>query len=149
MLAMERGEVDASGTSWAGIKSTRQDWLRDKKIKIILQILPERDPELLDVPALLEFAQTPEDRQLLGVYASGGAIGRSYTAPPGMPPQTAKTLRDAFQAMTGDPELKAELAKARLDLEPADHVFLEKTVNAAVNVSDELRARVRKIFEAK
>ncbi len=149
MLAMERGEVDGAGTSWAIVKATKQDWLRDKTVKIILQDLPTRDPELPDVPALLEFAKTEQDKQLLGVYASGGAIGRAYSAPPDLPPQIAKALRDGFQAMTKDPELKAELAKATLDLEPADHVFLEKTISAAANVSDEVRERVRQIFEAK
>ena len=149
MLAMERGEVDGAGTSWAIVKATKQDWLRDKKVKIILQDVPERDPELKDVPALLEFAKTDSDRQLLGVYASGGAIGRSYSAPPELPPHIAAALRAAFQAMTKDPELKAELAKAVLDLEPADHAFLEKTVSAAANVSDEVRERVRQIFGTK
>lgn len=146
MLAMERGEVDGAGTSWAIVKATKQDWLRDKKVKIILQDLPTRDPELPDVPALLEFAKTDLDRQLLGVYASGGAIGRSYTAPPDLSAHMAKALRDGFMAMTKDPELKAELAKATLDLEPADHEFLTKTVASAANVSDEVRERVRQIF---
>lgn len=146
MLAMERGEVDASGTSWAGIKATRQDWLREKKIRIILQVLPTRDPELPDVPALLEFAKTDKDRELLGIYASGGALGRSYTAPPELPPAIAKALRDGFMAMTKDPELKAELAKLSIDLEPEDHVFLEKTVASAANVSDEVRERVRLVL---
>ncbi len=149
MLAMERGEVDGAGTSWAIVKATKQDWLRDKKVKIILQDLPSRDPELPDVPALLEFAKTESDKQLLGVYASGGAIGRSYSAPPDLPAPIAKALRDAFQAMAKDPELKAELDKAKLDLEPADHVFLEKTVSAAANVPEEVRERVRQIFGGK
>jgi tripartite-type tricarboxylate transporter receptor subunit TctC len=149
MLAMERGEVDGAGTSWAIVKATKQDWLRDKKVKIILQDLPSRDPELPDVPALLEFAKTESDKQLLGVYASGGAIGRSYSAPPDLPAPIAKALRDAFQAMAKDPELKAELDKAKLDLEPADHTFLEKTVSAAANVPEEVRERVRQIFGGK
>lgn len=146
MLAMERGEVDGAGTSWAIVKSTKQAWLKDKKVKIILQDLPERDPELPDVPALLEFAKTDADKQLLGVYASGGAIGRSYCAPPDVPAHIAKALRDGFQAMAKDPELKADLAKAKLDLAPADHAFLEKTVASAAQVPEEVRARVRQIF---
>lgn len=146
MLAMERGEVDASGTAWAAIKSTKQDWLREKKMKIILQVLPQRDPEMPDVPALLEFATSDEDRHLLNVYASGGAIGRSYTAPPDLPPVIAKALRDGFQAMVQDSGFKTELTKAALDLEPADHVFLENTVRTATSVSDEVRDRVRKIL---
>ena len=146
MLAMERGEVDGSGTSWAAIKSTKQDWLRDKKVKIILQNLPERDPELPDVPALLEFGKTDDDRQLLNLYASGGAIGRAISAPPGMPAHITAALRLAFQNMVKDPQLKADLDKAKLDLEPADHLALEAIVSKTVNVSDAIRERVRSIF---
>ncbi|MGE3248313.1 MAG: hypothetical protein AB7J19_18500, partial [Beijerinckiaceae bacterium] len=146
MLAMERGEVDAAGTSWAAVKAGKQAWLKEKKAKVFLQVLPARDPELPDVPALLEFAKTDADRQLMGVYASGGAIGRAYCAPPGVPPHIAKALRDAFQQMAKDPDLKAEAAKARLDVSPADDAFLLKTVTEAANVPDAVRARVRQIF---
>jgi tripartite-type tricarboxylate transporter receptor subunit TctC len=146
MLAMERGEVDGSGTSWAAMKSTKQDWLRDKKVKIILQNLPERDPELPDVPALLEFGKTEDDKQLLNLYASGGAIGRAISGPPGMTPAVADALRKAFEAMVKDPQLKADLDKAQLDLAPADYRALEATVNRTVNVSDAIRDRVRAIF---
>lgn len=149
MLAMERGEVDGAGTSWAIVKATKQDWLREKKAKVILQNLPARDPELPDVPTLLEFAKTDSDRQLMGLYVSGGAIGRSYTAPPGLPANIARALREGFQAMAKDPELKAELAKAALDIDPADHAFLEKVVADSANVPDEVRERVRQIFGGK
>ena len=146
MLAMERGEVDGAGTSWAAVKSTKQDWLREKKVKVILQDLPERDPELPDVPALLEFGKTEADKQLLNLYASGGAIGRAISGPPGMAAPVATALRQAFQEMVKDPQLKADLAKAQLDLEPATHEALQATVDKTVNVSDEIRARVRSIF---
>lgn len=146
MLAMERGEVDGAGTSWAAVKSTKQDWLRERKVKIILQDLPERDPELPDVPALLEFGKTEEDKLLLNLYASGGAIGRAISAPPGLPAHVTKALRDGFQTMVKDPLLKADLDKAKLDLEPAGHEALEATVNRTVNVSDAIRDRVRSIF---
>ena len=52
MLAMERGEVDGSSSSWAAVKVGKQDWLKEKKIKIILQTTPERVPELPDAPSL-------------------------------------------------------------------------------------------------
>ena len=42
MLAMERGEVEGAGSSWAAVSVAKKDWLRDKKIRIILQTQPER-----------------------------------------------------------------------------------------------------------
>ncbi len=146
MLAMERGEVDGTGTSWAIVKATKQEWLEKKIAKIILQDVPERSPELPNVPALPEFGQTPEDKQVLGLYASGGAIGRAFFGPPGIPPQIAKALRDGFAAMVKDPDFLADLKKANLDVEPATAAELQKVVEATVKVPDSVRARVRAIF---
>ncbi|MBN9084060.1 MAG: hypothetical protein BGP04_17620 [Rhizobiales bacterium 62-17] len=146
MLAMERGEVDGTATSWAVVKAQHQAWLKDKKVRIILQDVPERDPELPDVPALVELAKNDADRQLLTLYASGGAIGRAYTAPPDLPTAAAAALRDSFQKMTQDPDLLADAAKMQVSIEPADHKLLQQVVEQTVKVDDNIRKRVREIF---
>ena len=146
MLAMERGEVDGSGTSWAIVKATKQDWLKSGDVKVILQDVPTRSAELPDVPALPEFGVTPEDKQLLGLYASGGAIGRAVFGPPGIPPQIARALQDGFAAMVKDKEFLADLEKANLDVEPDTPENLAKVVAATVQVPDSVRQRVRAIF---
>ena len=63
-----------------------------------------------------------------------------------MPAHITAALRLAFQNMVKDPQLKADLDKAKLDLEPADHLALEAIVSKTVNVSDAIRERVRSIF---
>jgi tripartite-type tricarboxylate transporter receptor subunit TctC len=146
MLAMERGEVDGASTSWAVIKSQHQEWLRNKKVKIILQDLPERDPELPDVPTLLEFAKTDADKQLLRLYASGGAIGRAYTAPPDLPAPVTSALRAAFQKMAIDQEMLAEAKRMNLSSEPNDDKQLLSVVSQTIQVDDSVRDRVRSIF---
>src|SRR5262245_14357780 len=53
-LAMERGEVGGRGSnSWASWKSTRPQWLAEKKIFILAQVGVKRKAELPDVPTLL------------------------------------------------------------------------------------------------
>jgi tripartite-type tricarboxylate transporter receptor subunit TctC len=61
MLAMERGEVEGASSSWAAVKVGKQAWLRERKIRIILQTTPERIAELPDAPSLGEIGDTPED----------------------------------------------------------------------------------------
>lgn len=146
MLAMERGEVDIATTSWAGIKATKQDWLKEKKIKIILQDLPERDPELPDVPCLVELGTTPEQKQILGLYASGGAIGRAVMAPPGLPADVTKTYRDAFITMAKDPEFLADMQKTTLDVEPLTGEELQKVVVSSLEVPQAVRERAKAAF---
>jgi tripartite-type tricarboxylate transporter receptor subunit TctC len=119
MLAMERGEVDGATGSWAAVRTGKKQWLEEKQIKIILQDVPERAADLPDVPALGELGDNEADRQLLRLYASGGAIGRAFIAPPQVPAANMKALQDGFLAMTKDPEMIAEMQKANLDMEYA------------------------------
>ena len=68
-LAMERGEVDGScGWDWASVKAQRADWLRDKKVNVILQIGLERNDELtkMGVPHVWDYREErgrPQDRR--------------------------------------------------------------------------------------
>jgi tripartite-type tricarboxylate transporter receptor subunit TctC len=146
MLAMERGEVEGAASSWAAVKTGKKNWLTEKKIRVILQDVPTRSPELPDTPALGELGDTEADRQLLGLYASGGAIGRAFIIPPGTQPAALKALQDGFLAMTRDPEFLAEMQKAALDVEPlpAEPLIAEtmKTLAAPQSVKD----RVKQIF---
>ena len=89
MLAMERGETDASSTSWGTLRSSKGDWLRDKRVNLLLFYMGERIAEAPDVPAAGEMGLTDEGRQILKLYASGADIGRSFIAPPGLSAERA------------------------------------------------------------
>ncbi len=147
MLAMERGEIDGTATSWAIVKAQRMNWINEGKARIILQVLPARSTELPDVPALGEFGSSAEDKQILNLYASGGALGRYVVAPPDVPPEIARALRDGLQAMVKDPEFLTEAKKSTLDVEPSSHTDLEAVTKRTLQVSDTIRAKVRDIFK--
>ena len=115
---MERGEVEGASSSWAAVSVAKKDWLRDKKIRIILQTAPERIRELPDAPALPEIGTTAEDKQVYQLYASGSAIGRTVIAPPELPADRLQTLREAFDAMVKDPEFLADIQKLNVELDP-------------------------------
>ena len=105
MLAMERGEVDGALTSWNTLKRTKQQWLQNRDINVLVQYGTERHPEMRDVPTVLEIAKTPEGRAALAFYIGGAELGRSLVAPPGLPAERVKVLRAAFDAMLKDPRL--------------------------------------------
>ena len=146
MLAMERGEVDGSSSSWAAVKVAKQDWLKDKKIKIILQTTPERIPELPDTPSLGEIGTTAEDRQVFALYASGSAIGRSVIGPPGIAAERVKALREAFDAMVRDPEFVADIQKINVELDPLPGAAVAKLVERALDVPAAVRERALNAF---
>ena len=146
MLAMERGEVEGAVVNWTTLKTAKAQWLRERLIKVILQDQVEREPELPDVPALGELRENPEARQLVGLYAGTGTIGRSFFGPPGMPPAVTKALRDGFAAMTHDPEFMADAVKINAELNIASGEDVQRAVGRALNVPESILQRAREIF---
>jgi tripartite-type tricarboxylate transporter receptor subunit TctC len=145
-IAMERGEVEGASSSWAAVSLGKKDWLRDKKIKIILQTAPERVRELPDATALPEIATTAQDRQVYQLYASSSAVGRSLIAPPGIPADRVAMLREAFRATVVDPEFLADIRKLEIDLEPLSGEALAELIVRTLNVPQAVRERAKLAF---
>ena len=147
LLAMERGEVEGASANWMTIKVQKRDLLAQGKLKVILQDLPTRLPDLPDVPALAELGDTPEAKQLTGLYASVGAIGRSFFAPPGVPQPIADQLRTGFMTMMKDPAFQADAQKSSLDLLPAGGDELQTSVAKTLSIPEETIKRAQEIFQ--
>jgi tripartite-type tricarboxylate transporter receptor subunit TctC len=146
MLAMERGEVEGASSSWAAVKVGKQAWLRERKIRIILQTTPERIAELPDAPSLGEIGDTPEDRAVFALYASGSAVGRSLLAPPGLPAERVQVLRDAFQAMVKDGEFAGDLQRMNVELDPLPGEAVAQLAARALAAPAAVRERAKAAF---
>jgi len=146
MLAMERGEVDGSSSSWAAVKVGKQDWLKDKKIRIILQTTPERSPELPDAPSLGEIGSSAQDRQVFALYASGSAIGRSLIGPPGIAAERVAALREGFDAMVKDADFLADVRKLDVELDPLPGAAVAQLIERTLSVPAAVRERAINAF---
>lgn len=145
-LAMERGETQGrANVAWEGLKNRNLDWLREKKIVLLYQEGLKKHPELPDVPLVLDFAKTPEERQILELKFSSYELGYPYMVAPETPPARVTALRNAFKAAMADPDLKAEAAKQRLDIEPVDGGEMEKILRAAFNAPPKVIARYEEL----
>ncbi|HSE86334.1 MAG TPA: tripartite tricarboxylate transporter substrate-binding protein, partial [Candidatus Binatia bacterium] len=118
-LAMERGEVVCRATRIT-VHFSREPFLTwDKKSfdRHLLQAGTKRDPRLGDVPTIYELMdkyKTPEvGRRLAQVILSGDELGRPMVAPPGVPADRVKILREAYIKVLKDPEVIAEVTKSR------------------------------------
>ena len=147
LLAMERGETDGAFTSWNTLKTAKRDWLEQKKVTMLVQYALERLPEMKDVPTMVELAKTPEDRELFAFYVSGGEVGRSFLAPPGTSPERVAVLRKAFDDTMKDPELLAEIEKAKLDFAPGTGAQLQKIIAETAAVRPEVIQRMQSILQ--
>ena len=125
-LAMERGEVHARNNTWSSWKATRPEWIKDKKITVLVQAGPRAAD--LDAPSVEDLAKTPEDRQLIELIVSGTQLGRPLAIAPDAPEDRVAALRAAFRATMADPEFRAEAAKLNFEVDPVDGEALQKVV---------------------
>ena len=146
MLAAERGEVDGTLTTYQTIRTARPEWVRDKKVNILVQYSAKRTAELPDVPAFTEFGRTDLDRQMLEFYVSAEQVGRSFLAPPGVAPERVAVLRKGFADMLKDPALLSEIEKAKAEFTPLDGAGLQKLIEGVSNVSPEVIARMQAVL---
>jgi tripartite-type tricarboxylate transporter receptor subunit TctC len=120
-LAMERGEVDGlCGWDWSSVKSQKSDWVRDRKINILVQVALEPEPELgrLGIPHIWQFVPRADDRKVAELVVSQQVFQRSYIAPPGTPAEQINILRAAFDATMKDAEFLADAEKMKLSITP-------------------------------
>ena len=127
-LAMERGEIEMAMKNWDLIRNQHADWLRDKKINLLVQYNLSRHPELPNVPTILDVARTEEEKQVWRLLLSPIAIGYALAMAPDNPADRVAILRKAFDAMVKDPEFIADAEKAKLSIDPLPGSEIDKQV---------------------
>ncbi len=128
-LAMERGEVQGRcGWSWSSVESTHPDWIKEKKINILAQLSLEKHPDLPNVPLIMDFAKTEEQKQIFRLVFARQVMGRPFVAPPGVPPERVDALRKAFMDALADPALLAEAKKLQLEITPVSGEKVQQLV---------------------
>ncbi|MDP2358543.1 MAG: tripartite tricarboxylate transporter substrate-binding protein [Beijerinckiaceae bacterium] len=131
-LAMERGEVQGRcGWSWSSVISTRANWLKEGKINVLVQLSMKKHEDLPKVPLVLDLASNEEERQILRLVFARQAMGRPFMAPPDVPADRVRILRDAFMATMKDKQFLAEANKAILEIDPVSGEEVQDIVKEA------------------
>ncbi|MFN3889486.1 MAG: Bug family tripartite tricarboxylate transporter substrate binding protein [Beijerinckiaceae bacterium] len=143
-LALERGEVQGrAGNNFNSLKMENGDWLRDRKITLIAQVGLERDPEFPDLPLMMEFGRTPEDRALLKLFSADIALGRPFLTTPGVPADRVEILRKSFMDTMNDPALLKEAQDSGVEIAPVRGAKLQEIVKEIVATPPEVARRAR------
>ncbi|MGE0630056.1 MAG: Bug family tripartite tricarboxylate transporter substrate binding protein [Hyphomicrobiaceae bacterium] len=143
MLAVERGEVAGHSTAWEALKSQHPDWLREKKVRILLQFALKRHPEMQDVPTAIEIAKTDEQKAVLSAVLKATELGKPFLAPPGVPKERVQALRRAFDKVVEDQSFVDEYKKSGIDLYPIKGEELQKLVAEVTGIKGDLLAKVK------
>jgi hypothetical protein len=148
-LAMERGELDSYGvTFWSSLTSTKQDWLRDKKVRFLVQYGPEKEAALGDVPYGPDLVKNEEDRQLFEAAYAPLAAGRPFVAPPDVPKDRLAALRKAMLDTFKDPEFLAEAKRLQLDVEkPRSGEQIQEQIARVYQMPKSISDRLRRIAQ--
>src|SRR4029077_233906 len=95
-IAMERGEVEALSLPWPVLRNENRDWLKDRKVNLLLQTGLQKNADLPDLPRMVDLARNDDDRKVLEIFVAASVVGRSFVAPPGVPKERVEDLRAAF-----------------------------------------------------
>ncbi len=151
-LAVERGEVICRSFTITAYfaREPFHTWRKKGFVRELFQTGKKRDPRLPSVPTIYELMdkyKTPESgRRLATVILAAGDVGRPYVAPPGVPADRVKILRDAFMKTMNDPEFKADAEKRMLELDPVSGEELEALAKEVIAQPPDIVERMKKVL---
>jgi tripartite-type tricarboxylate transporter receptor subunit TctC len=129
-LAMQRGEIDGQVVGLGSVKAGQRSLWDANKFRALVQFgRTTRHRDLPDAPTGREIAAGDPDALALISFAEAPFyMALPFIAPPDVPADRAKALRDAFMATVKDPAFVAEAEKLELDVSPVDGEAVAKLV---------------------
>lgn len=148
-LAMQRGEVEGRvSITWTSLKGARGQWITDKQINVIGQMALQRNPEIADVPNILELVKDPLDRQIYEFFFARQEAGRPFVAPPDVPADRLAALRKAFAEAAKDKGFIKETEAKGGSVELMDGAELQAFVEKATKTPPEVVKAVKAYLKA-
>jgi tripartite-type tricarboxylate transporter receptor subunit TctC len=146
LLAVERGEGQGAVSSLSSLRSSRPAWFKDKQINSLLQLATKSSLELPGVPLVMDYAANESDRSVLEMIFSRQDMAYPFMAPPGLAPETLKSLRSAFDALAGDPEFKDEARRLSITGEPMSGASIQELLQHIYSTPKTVADRARSII---
>ena len=146
MLAMDRGEVQGASSTYDGLMNLHPDWVKTKRVNIIVQYSLTRDPDLPNVSTMVELAKTPEQRQILRAVSAAAEIGKAFITPPGVPKIQIAVLRHALDETVKDPDYIADAQRLRIGLNPLSGEKVQDLINEVEQLPAGVVEKVKAIY---
>ncbi len=129
-LALQRGELDALGSSLSGLRTQTPQWLSENFIRILAQFgRATRHPDFPDIPLGRELISSPEDQALLTLSEMPLTLGFPFAAPPGVPVERVAILRAGFDKTMIDDAFRADAMKSQLDYSPKSGEQMQREIS--------------------
>jgi tripartite-type tricarboxylate transporter receptor subunit TctC len=148
-LAVERGEVQGNTTGLTNLVVTKADWIRQGRIRMLVQFGGERVAEIKEVPAVVELAASEDDRAIWRFFTSKFKMARPLALPPEVPAERVKALQDAFDATMRDPQFLEEAKQIGLQIDPLGGEAIGRLIAQMQATPEALVERLRRLLAAK
>ncbi|HZO45322.1 MAG TPA: hypothetical protein VFB68_05480 [Xanthobacteraceae bacterium] len=149
-LAMERGEVmGRGGNSWSSVQTANMNWIKENKINILVQVGFEKEPELPEVPLLLDLVSDEDKKGVIRVVSLPTALGYGHWVAPGVPKERVAALRAAYAAVMKDPEFLNETEKTGMVVRVQAGETLDALVRQVVTAPKAVLDRTAQILKWK
>lgn len=151
-VALERGELQCRLITISAFfgREPHMSWFKRGFVRAFVQTGRKRDPLLPDTLTLYEllerYKNREADRRLATLVTAPNEFGRPWVAPPGLPPERAKILRDGWLSTMKDPELLAEAKKRGWPVEAVGGEELAKLAKEVIAQPPEVVARLKKLL---
>ncbi len=154
-MAVGRGEVNCRATSittYFGREPTK-GWHEQGFTRVLIQTGEKRHPALPEAPSVWELAERKMlpngDRRVMEVILAGGSFGVPFVAPPAIPAEHLKLLREAFTKTLDDEEFRAEVARVHgFEVRPVNGHELEKLARRIIDSPPNVAARLRQFLSS-
>jgi hypothetical protein len=93
-----------------------------------MQLALEKHEDLPNVPLIMDLPASPQDKAAMHLIVSRQAIARPFAAPPNVPPERVKALRDAFDATMKDPDFVKEATRLALEVRPVTGAEVDRLI---------------------
>src|SRR5262249_3746587 len=147
-FAMERGEVDGrASVVWSGLKAGWPHWIAEQKINVLVQIGLHKEPDLPDVPLMLDLATTPAELAIFRFVSSDSAMGCPMRAPPAAPAERVRALRRAMEPAMTEPAFRADAERRGLPIDPIAGEEVQTVVAALIATPRDVMATLKQTIE--
>ncbi|MFM2128715.1 MAG: hypothetical protein RL477_261, partial [Pseudomonadota bacterium] len=122
-------------------------WVAEGRVVVLAQMGLEKDAAYPDAPLVVDLPMKTEDKQLFELALAEQVMGRPFLAPPGVPADRVKALRDAFDATMKDKAYLAEAEKQKLEINPVRGERINQLLDSVYSRPKELVDRLRRAFQ--
>jgi hypothetical protein len=122
-------------------------WVREGKINMLFHTGDRVHPEIPQVRLVRNLIADPVKKQALEFILARELLGRPFIAPPDIPADRAKALREAFVKTLQDKDFIADAEKRQLEVNVVTGEEVEEALRKAAAAPKDVIESVKKALE--